>query len=624
MRRLHRLPQEHVLMHLLQSHLEESYIPKKVLAAIPIDVDQSCIWQKLESEFDPRLLPALWLHDLGLSLDCNNNIINNGGSLVENSLSLRFSWKSFLGISHLLSNDVELKSLSLMRVLEDLPQYLVQRFVGLNYLYHSAPPPKQIGFLFHDSPTFYVPVDQEVSQDELELERLVSNYISHAEDGEFSSILITKQTARFQYIFNRSPQQSFWRKEESTTFFDSLDEVPLTKEDFEFDFNSFLSQPHGTPLDKELAATIVENLHQTPNFTKYFHEAKCIGSNHGDHYDWRFFKQLQYSEYEKRTVFHMLVRAWLQFARNSGLKTWLAHGTLLGWYWNGLALPWDADVDVQVSMSSLVTLAKEFNQTLVIDTSSLDLDQGIRSYFLDVSPSFFSRNMGNGANTIDARFIDTKTGFYIDITALSFTNDSNSFEFDGTSGKGKELIRMLDPNERNLAHTFSMDKENVRDILKGLREHYINNRTIFNCRNDHFYSLQELHPLKFTCFEGVEALVPLGYHRILAREYPKGLTSKFHEWHSFKPFLNLWVPYRVCKKDNYGNRCFDKETLLELKYMRQIIEAHKLQNVANSQRQLRNGFKDEETIRELKLSTFRMDPWVIRRSHIIRDLISAQ
>lgn len=29
-----------------------------------------------------------------------------------------------------------------------------------------------------------------------------------------------------------------------------------------------------------------------------------------------------------------MVRAWLQMTAKEGIETWIAHGTLLGWWWN--------------------------------------------------------------------------------------------------------------------------------------------------------------------------------------------------------------------------------------------------------------------------------------------------
>jgi hypothetical protein len=65
---------------------------------------------------------------------------------------------------------------------------------------------------------------------------------------------------------------------------------------------------------------------------KYFHEP-----GHDDilgHYDTRFFTTPVPDEERSRTLTYM-IRAYLNFFEDHGLETWIAHGTLLGWWWNG-------------------------------------------------------------------------------------------------------------------------------------------------------------------------------------------------------------------------------------------------------------------------------------------------
>lgn len=69
-----------------------------------------------------------------------------------------------------------------------------------------------------------------------------------------------------------------------------------------------------------------------PQDGKYFHEPG--GSELGNHYDVRYFNGVQKYEDKQDTQLHML-RAYLQFFQEKGVETWLAHGTLLGWWWNG-------------------------------------------------------------------------------------------------------------------------------------------------------------------------------------------------------------------------------------------------------------------------------------------------
>ncbi|KAG7294358.1 hypothetical protein NEMBOFW57_004429 [Staphylotrichum longicolle] len=65
-----------------------------------------------------------------------------------------------------------------------------------------------------------------------------------------------------------------------------------------------------------------------------------------------------------RAVLSHLVRAYLTTLAALHLETWLAHGTLLGWWWNGLTLPWDYDLDAQVSGATMRALADRHNGSL--------------------------------------------------------------------------------------------------------------------------------------------------------------------------------------------------------------------------------------------------------------------
>lgn len=68
------------------------------------------------------------------------------------------------------------------------------------------------------------------------------------------------------------------------------------------------------------------------NSIKHFHEP---GSDDQlGHYDSRYFKGVLSYEDKRDTQVHM-VRAYLDTFREKGIETWIAHGTLLGWWWNG-------------------------------------------------------------------------------------------------------------------------------------------------------------------------------------------------------------------------------------------------------------------------------------------------
>lgn len=65
---------------------------------------------------------------------------------------------------------------------------------------------------------------------------------------------------------------------------------------------------------------------------KYFQEPG--GSELGNHYDSRFYSGIDTYENKRDTQLHML-RAYFTFFSEASMETWLAHGTLLGWWWNG-------------------------------------------------------------------------------------------------------------------------------------------------------------------------------------------------------------------------------------------------------------------------------------------------
>ncbi|AOW04558.1 uncharacterized protein YALI1_D31482g [Yarrowia lipolytica] len=224
---------------------------------------------------------------------------------------------------------------------------------------------------------------------------------------------------------------------------------------------------------------------------KHFSEAWVVGDTKaaGVHYDWRFFSELNTID-EKRVILRKLVRAWLDFTSREGIITWLAHGTLLGWYWNGQSLPWDFDGDVQMPIREFDRFARLYNQSLVIDESA-----GGR-YYVDVGPSYVERLRGNGKNVIDARFIDVDSGMYIDITALAYAEQQEKF----------------------------------------------------HCKNWHRYELESVSPLRRTLFEGKEAYIPNNFESILNQEYKKApLVNTRFEGHFWNKFIKMWVQQDQCE-----------------------------------------------------------------------------
>ncbi|KAH3915128.1 hypothetical protein HBI56_015180 [Parastagonospora nodorum] len=243
-----------------------------------------------------------------------------------------------------------------------------------------------------------------------------------------------------------------------------------------------------------------------PN-TKYFHEPG--GSAMLSHYDRRYFHGIASDEERTDTQSHM-IRAYLTFFREKKLDTWIAHGTLLGWWWNGRRLPWDFDLDTQVTGRTLLRLGREFNHTRYKYTSP---DSSVRrEYLLDVNPWIHQRIRGDGMNVIDARWIDVRNGLYIDITGLSETQP---------------------------------------DTHPG----------IWTCKNNHRYHMDELYPMRETVFEGMFAKVPYAYDKILTDEYREGaLVNTEHNGHFWDPRQREWIksPDRA-RQDQKAQAARDRE-----------------------------------------------------------------
>ncbi|KAK0634523.1 LicD family-domain-containing protein [Bombardia bombarda] len=206
-----------------------------------------------------------------------------------------------------------------------------------------------------------------------------------------------------------------------------------------------------------------------PKEEKYFNEP---GTNdETGHYDARYFKGLV--EYEQhRPALRLLIRSYLTIFRKLEVETWLAHGTLLGWWWNGRIMPWDYDLDVQVSHQTLFYLAEHHNRTMheykYVDEKTGE--EATKTYLLDINPSHKYLSRLQGMNIIDARWIDTSNGMFVDITGLA------------------EREPEKEPG-------------------------------IWSCKNHHKYRTRDLYPMRETEYEGVPAMVPYNFDRILTEEY---------------------------------------------------------------------------------------------------------
>ncbi|KAH6669550.1 LicD family-domain-containing protein [Halenospora varia] len=224
---------------------------------------------------------------------------------------------------------------------------------------------------------------------------------------------------------------------------------------------------------------------------KYFHE-----SVFHPHYDGRFADhELGYRE--RKQALSNLIQTYLATMADIGVETWLMHGTLLGWWWNRKILPWDSDSDVQVSESSMHYLASYYNMT-IFHYKTPRIPDG-RDYMLEINPHYINREQSDKLNVIDARWVDTTSGLFIDITTA---------RYNWTHPAGEGML---------------------------------------SCKDGHEYRDTYIFPLRDTFFEGTPAKIPFAYKEVLEAEYhQKALTLTDFENHHFDQDKLEWIP--VAKK----------------------------------------------------------------------------
>ncbi|RLV90287.1 Uncharacterized protein JA1_004665 [Spathaspora sp. JA1] len=378
------------------------------------------------------------------------------------------------------------------------------KLAGRSYMYSFAPPPSSLLFLTKEG-SYSVGIKSNA--------KLLNNGIPESYIQDQRNTKLNVLTEYYKLKKQRAPD---------THKVINDYEIHIPEESFKFNADAIIMGYQRrlnrgqalTPKEQKYFESLKYSVHkvQTDGPTKYLEESRLLNTALGDHYDWRFFSGVMYGTTELELTLHRMIRTWLSFTRKTGITTWIAHGSLLSWYWNGLAFPWDNDIDVQVPIMDLHKLSLEYNQTLVVE----DPEDGFGRYFLDCGTFLTQREKGNGQNNIDARFIDIDTGLYIDITALAVSNTEPPKDY-----------------EEMLPSTF---KKNDQDytVQNSLLQ-------LYNCRNNHFASYEELSPLVKTSVEGEIGYVPQRYTSILLREYPTGTSSYRFLGHIFVPRLRLWV-----------------------------------------------------------------------------------
>lgn len=214
------------------------------------------------------------------------------------------------------------------------------------------------------------------------------------------------------------------------------------------------------------------------------------------HYDGRF-AELPLAYDERRIHLTALMQTYLSTMNDIGLETWIMHGSLLGWWWNQKIMPWDSDLDVQMGEHAMHHLAAYYNMT--IHHYRLPGIAKGRDYMLEVNPHYVNGSTTDKLNVIDARWIDTETGLFIDITTLRRNETAEAL--------GVEGAMMI--------------------------------------KDRHHYMYDDIYPLRDSEFEGVPVKVPYAYSELLVEEYgEKALVQTKFQSHKFNEEKMEWIPLR--------------------------------------------------------------------------------
>jgi hypothetical protein len=174
----------------------------------------------------------------------------------------------------------------------------------------------------------------------------------------------------------------------------------------------------------------------------------------------------------------------MNFTDEKQIPSWIAHGTLIAWWWGGSFLPWDTDVDIQINANFLYVLAR-FNNTVLSDR-----------YLLDVNPLIRARHPQR-ENIVDARLIDKETGYFIDISGLAATSMNVSWE--------PQTLLLCD-------------------------------------KHKHKYFYSDLHPLVRITFEGIATWRPYKTEHCLVQEYGSQVVrDTFHKGYIYSVGDARWI-----------------------------------------------------------------------------------
>ncbi|USP76236.1 hypothetical protein yc1106_03510 [Curvularia clavata] len=287
--------------------------------------------------------------------------------------------------------------------------------------------------------------------------------------------------------------------------------------------------------------------------TKYFYE-----STFNSHYDGRFASsELPFAE--RVWNLRLMLKAYTETMDQIGIQTWIMHGCLLGWWWNEGLMPWDKDLDFLVEEEGIHELGEWWNMTIhhfeakrlgLEDEHSLESDHWAserrseqeeaeddeartkrlgwekevrekgKKYLMEVNPNYTNKSTTDKYNLIDARWIDTSNGLYIDITTLHVAPVKQSDEDDTFS---------LTPSFTTYPSAHEPDPDDPSDDIQ------------LYVKDTHAYLSSQIYPLRTSSLEGVPVKIPYAYEELLLEEYgPDALTESWYNGYAFDKERAQW------------------------------------------------------------------------------------
>lgn len=274
------------------------------------------------------------------------------------------------------------------------------------------------------------------------------------------------------------------------------------KPNFDELYNSYKNMETRTP-QEESYFKFLEYSKNNGDVSKFYFTFPYFkgGDPHAELHHYTFPWVREVVSHEKRiVVIHHLIRSWFKFAEQAGIISWFNYGNAIGWYFNGLNLPWDNDVDVQVSISDLDKIGRSHNNTLIVEDPNL----GSNLFWLHTDPYYLRENINQ---FIDARYIDIITGLYIDISAVWYDD--------------------------------TKPPQNIK-----LKE----GEVAIRCKHKNWFSFSDIFPIKRTIFEGAQAYMVRDVEDCILKSYGKRpITVMNFQHHNWQADIGLWVPNEVCE-----------------------------------------------------------------------------